>query len=355
MVLLSQCRRVPLRTILIVPFVLQIVLAVGAKQRSSVYQWQSQPDYLSISANAPVFDRNHALVDVIGANQRLDQDDQRQFTQVNPWKDALGIDGLVVVVMPESDFMTQIHASTRTTILLCGSALLLAIACGIYTSRWIARPITQLNQAAAIAVSKLDPRVAVFSVNKLNRLANGFNHTVQQLQESFVALGRTIKRSERRVNIGTVKLAQSKVEAESANQAKNEFLSNMSHEPRTPLNEIWGYDQTLKRDRTLTPRQGDGVHIIQQSGTQQSGTHLLTLINEILDLAKIEARKLEINPIDFHLQNFLDSVIGERAVYLEEQDDRYLPFTNKLKDLAQDFQEKAIVALIEHHLYGAGT
>ena len=100
--------------------------------------------------------------------------------------------------------------------------------------------------------------------------------------------------------------------AEAANRAKSAFLANMSHELRTPLNGILGYAQILLRDPPLTERQSTGLNVIQQSGE-----HLLTLINDILDLAKIEAGKMELYPVDMHLPRFvqtLTEIIGVRAV-----------------------------------------
>jgi PAS domain S-box-containing protein len=98
-------------------------------------------------------------------------------------------------------------------------------------------------------------------------------------------------------------LAQAKEIAESANSAKSEFLANMSHELRTPLNGILGFAQILKRDKTLTTQQFNSVHTIQQSGE-----HLLFLINDILDLSKVEAGKMELCPKDFHFSNFLEGI-----------------------------------------------
>jgi signal transduction histidine kinase/DNA-binding LacI/PurR family transcriptional regulator/CheY-like chemotaxis protein len=100
-------------------------------------------------------------------------------------------------------------------------------------------------------------------------------------------------------------LAQARDAAEAANSAKSVFLTTMSHELRTPLNAILGYAQLLTRAGGLTPHQRDRLQIIQQSGE-----HLLTLINDVLDLAKIEADKLDLIPTNIHLPAFLHA-IGE--------------------------------------------
>ncbi|NEP32037.1 AAA family ATPase [Moorena sp. SIO3B2] len=110
---------------------------------------------------------------------------------------------------------------------------------------------------------------------------------------------------EEKVAERTAELAQAKQAADAVNQAKSEFLSNMSHELHTPLNGILGYSQILKQDGYLGTRQIDGLSIIEESGN-----HLLTLINDILDLSKIEARKIELYPSDLHFPTFIESVVG---------------------------------------------
>jgi PAS domain S-box-containing protein len=92
--------------------------------------------------------------------------------------------------------------------------------------------------------------------------------------------------------------------AEEANRAKSAFLANMSHELRSPLNGILGYAQILERDPALDERQRAGVDVIRKSGE-----HLLTLINDILDLARIEAGKVTLYPVDVALVRFLRTVI----------------------------------------------
>ncbi|MDZ8188921.1 MAG: AAA family ATPase [Nostoc sp. ChiSLP02] len=92
--------------------------------------------------------------------------------------------------------------------------------------------------------------------------------------------------------------------AASANRAKSEFLANMSHELRTPLNGILGYTQIFQADKSLSTQQKNGVNIIHQCGE-----HLLTLINDILDISKIEARKMELYLQDFNLPAFLEGIV----------------------------------------------
>ncbi|AFY47832.1 putative ATPase [Nostoc sp. PCC 7524] len=102
--------------------------------------------------------------------------------------------------------------------------------------------------------------------------------------------------------------------AATANRAKSEFLANMSHELRTPLNGILGYTQILRKDKILTPQQKNGVEIIHQCGE-----HLLTLINDILDISKIEARKMELCPQEFHFSQFLEGIVQICRVRAEQK------------------------------------
>ena len=111
-----------------------------------------------------------------------------------------------------------------------------------------------------------------------------------------------------------VAIKRAKEAAESANQAKSEFLANMSHELRSPLNGILGYAQVLERSPHLTARDQEGVNVIYQCGN-----HLLTLINDVLDISKIEARKLELSPMATHLPSLLHSVVEMSKLRAEDK------------------------------------
>jgi len=123
-----------------------------------------------------------------------------------------------------------------------------------------------------------------------------------------------LRESEAHLATQAKELAVARDTAETANRAKSAFLANMSHELRTPLNAILGYAQLLRRDGSLNTWQTNACTTIQQSGE-----HLLTLITDILDLSKIEAGKLELQPGVVELKGFLQGIANIIRVKTDEK------------------------------------
>lgn len=210
----------------------------------------------------------------------------------------------VVVELPTAEAYAPVRHSIWATAGVLGIATGVAAGLGFLLSRRIISPLRKLTTAAAeISDGNLDVQVETRSRNELGVLAKSFNTMTRQLQESFRALEKTNEELEHRVEQRTAELKEAKEAADAANSAKSEFLANMSHELRTPLNGILGYVQILERSPSISAKDLHGVSIIHQCGN-----HLLTLINDVLDLAKIEARKLELCPTEFHLPSFLQGI-----------------------------------------------
>jgi PAS domain S-box-containing protein len=175
----------------------------------------------SESADPLIRDSTNFLINTFGDLKSINQTeklefhryDQRQFLLVMPWKDPYGLDWLIVVVVPETDFMGQIHANTRNTLLGCAIALAAATLFGIPTSRWIAHQILQLSRASeALANGQLHQNVQAKGITELETLAHSFNRMAQQLQESFATLEQTNASLEQRVQERTASLADAEAE-----------------------------------------------------------------------------------------------------------------------------------------------
>ncbi|GAB4354804.1 MAG: hypothetical protein Fur0042_23900 [Cyanophyceae cyanobacterium] len=171
------------------------------------------------------------------------------------------------------------------------ASALAALALAWLLSRAIARPVEYVTEMAQQITDQanFELQIAVTGRDETGRLAESLNQLVQRVRGLLAEQGQR-----------AVELERARVTAEKANQAKSDFLANMNHELRTPLNGILGYAQILDRDRDLTAQQRQGVQIIQRCGT-----HLLTLINDVLDLAKIEARRVELYPQPLAFKSFL--------------------------------------------------
>jgi signal transduction histidine kinase len=220
----------------------------------------------------------------------------------------------VFVEEPLSAAYAPLKAALWRTALLLVGFLALAVVTSVLLARRLVRPIETIQAAAAkIGSGALDERIEISSRDELGALAEEFNRMAARLQESYAALERKVQERTRDLGEALVQLDEKSRELEAASRHKSEFLANMSHELRTPLNAILGFSQVL-RERMfgeLNAKQEEYLEDILSSGN-----HLLSLINDVLDLSKVEAGQVELAVAPFSLREALERgvvMVRERA------------------------------------------
>jgi two-component system, NtrC family, sensor kinase len=224
------------------------------------------------------------------------------------------LDWRVFVEQPLSEAFAPLKSAIWRTALLLVAFLLLAIVTGMLLARRLVRPIESIQAAAAkIGSGSLNQRIEISSNDELGALASEFNRMAAQLQESYTSL--ELKVEERTAELATA-LAELDVKSrqlEEASRHKSSFLANMSHELRTPLNAIIGFSQVLREEMfgRVNEKQAEYLDDILSSAH-----HLLSLINDVLDLSKVEAGQIQLEVAPFSLQEALESgvvMVRERA------------------------------------------
>lgn len=206
----------------------------------------------------------------------------------------------VMVPQPFEELEAKANDVRNIAVLLTVIGILVAAMLGWLLARYIARPIVAVSEAASqVASGGLHTRVdelPAYSPMELRVLAKSFNRMVTELEQRESGL------------------RAAKEEAEAANKSKSDFLANISHELRTPLNAVIGFSDLMRNE--IHGPIGAKQYRDYLNDIHNSGTHLLEIINDVLDMSKVEAGQMDLFEAEFDLRAALEACVrmtSERA------------------------------------------
>ncbi len=214
----------------------------------------------------------------------------------------------VFVEQPVREAFSPLYAAILRTggLLLVGLAL--STVASLVLARRMLRPIQALQQGAArIGAGSLGERITLQTGDELEALAEQFNQTAAQLQESYASLERKVRERTADLSEALRALQEKTQQLEVASRHKSIFLANMSHEFRTPMHAIIGCSEILL-DPSLPVTEQERPQFLRD--ILASGRHLLALINEVLDLSRIEVGRLDLRIEPTAVREVLDTVHG---------------------------------------------
>ena len=229
-----------------------------------------------------------------------------------PIREFSGVEGVVVLEVSIDPVYRQVGWFSLAIVLAAVCALLLARTLLDRLSASVMAPIAGLSALMDEVAEKSDfgLRADASDIAELEHLAGGFNEMLSQIQMRDETLAEHRQHLEEMVAARTAEYLEARDLAEAASRAKSAFLSNMSHEIRTPMNAIVGFANVLRREGVSESQ------AVQLDMINTAGAHLLSIINNILDLSKIEAGKIELEDKRINVQRLLgnvSSMLGERA------------------------------------------
>lgn len=280
----------------------------------------------------------HVHIGVLTLSQSGDRDNaisviqmegNRTFTKaMNTLKTLVGMSREGALSSYErSGFFSRIIIAVTVAFTL--SSLALAVGLWLALKRSIVAPILAIEKSArSIASGDFTGRVPVMNNDEIGSLAVEFNYMTKSLQDYYTTLESRVRERTEELRAANEELQSKQKELElanmglsEANKMKNQFLANVSHELRTPLNSILGFSELLseKAFGEINDKQAQYVDYIHSSGEQ-----LLRLINNIIDLSKIDVDKMELMPEYFTITEALGEVLGiirplahERSITIE--------------------------------------
>jgi signal transduction histidine kinase/FixJ family two-component response regulator len=239
----------------------------------------------------------------------------------------LGVEriGAIAVGLPTAPLTAKLTALRNQVTAVAFFVSLVGIALALLFSRSITDPVQAMIKATnRIREGDLSHRLDIKTGDELALLGSHFNDMTTQLENTLRQMEAEIEQRKQT----QVALEAAKNAAEAANRAKSTFLANMSHELRTPLNAILGFSELMFHDKTTSPAQQENLQVISRSGE-----HLLGLINQVLDMSKIEAGRTTSTSREFNLYRTLSDV--ETMFRLKAQDQGVRLIVERAVDVPQ--------------------
>ncbi|MCU0497656.1 MAG: ATP-binding protein [Anaerolineae bacterium] len=232
--------------------------------------------------------------------------DYRGQSVIAVWRFLPSLQWGMVVKQDLSEAFAPIATQRTITTAVIMVTLVSVFIAALVVARSLSYPIIRVTEAVrSIAGGNLQVRVQIpnTSGDELETLATGLNEMANQLSSLVGSLEDRIQERTASLEQQTFALIEAREKAEQANRSKSVFLANMSHELRTPLNAILGFAQIMERDPHLNVRQRDHLGIVSRSGE-----HLLGLINDVLEMSKIEAGQTTLTETAFDLREMLRGI-----------------------------------------------